>query len=78
MVIPMGIHRIKIPDEHLDIIEDIMDSDGSDLVFKMLRREAKARHEKFWKAIKAVIPEIEDVEESLTYKHDTHEVYWID
>lgn len=74
----MGIHRLEIPEEHTDIIKDLMDKDGTTMLMRVLRRELKERNEEFWKAIRGIFPELKDVEENLHYMHDTNEVYWID
>jgi hypothetical protein len=75
----MGIHRVKIPDEHRDIIKDLTGGDeGLEILVRMVSRELKRGNKEFWKAIKAAIPELMDVEEALHYLPDKHEVYWID
>lgn len=74
----MGIHRVKIPEEHQDIIDNLADKDGNQLLLRAIKAELKANHKEFWKAVKAAIPEVEDVEENLHYMPDKKEVYWID
>jgi len=72
------IRRIKIPEEHRDIISELCEKDGWELLLHALQKRIKRDHDEFWKAVRAAVPEIEDVEEALHYNKEREEIWWID
>jgi len=75
----MPIRRVDIPEKHWDILEELRDPKGMGLLITKLAQAMKEKHEEFWQAIRAIIPELPDDDEDVTIHYSAdHYVWWVE